>query len=425
MIHHSKKLTLATALSLAALPAAAVESASGFYIAPSVSYQTFDNGILGSDDTLTPVRPDGQTGFGLGLGYQFNSPWAVELAYHMANSEDEKTGVDIDTEYWHVDGFYHFEKSGSSWAPYLVAGVGQQKFSNDNNYDEDDAQLNAGVGIKYKMTSQFHFRSDVRATVGNDEADVGGLFNLGLVYIFGDASSNANDDAVEQKREQLAQEVNEQKAKASETLAEKAEDAEEVVEEKAEDAKEAGAAAIAAVVDSDNDGVDDNKDNCANTPEGIAVDANGCENDSDGDGVADSKDQCPNTTQDLKITENGCYADLTEAVSFKLDVNFASGSAELTQDSKASIDELADIMKQNVNAKVAVKGYTDSTGSAAFNQQLSQKRAESVKQALLEAGIEESRVTSEGLGEQDPVADNNTAEGRKANRRVMADISTK
>jgi OOP family OmpA-OmpF porin len=334
----------------------------------------------------------------------------------MANTEDDKSGGgDIDTEYWHIDGLYHFEDASSRWAPYLVAGIGQQKFDASMG-SEDDAQLNAGVGIKYKMTSNFHFRSDVRATVGADEADVGGLFNLGLVYIFGDSNKSSDDiSAAEEQRAEFAEALNEEQAADIEEFAAEAE-----LEEQAELAGEV----LVALIDSDNDGIDDNNDNCASSAEGVVVDANGCELDSDGDGVVDSQDKCPNTTQKLKVGEDGCYADLTEAVSFQLNVNFASGSAVLTDDSKVSTDELAELMQNNASARVAVIGYTDNTGSAALNQKLSQKRAESVKAALLEAGIDAERVTAKGMGDKDPVADNNTVEGRKANRRVMADIST-
>lgn len=171
--------------------------------------------------------------------------------------------------------------------------------------------------------------------------------------------------------------------------------------------------AMGCELDSDGDGVVDSKDQCPMTPEGAKVDANGCALDSDGDGVADFKDQCPNSPEGAKVDASGCQeAFVLEGVTFKLN------SAELTDAAKAELLDDAAKLKAHPNASFEVAGHTDSTGSSAYNKALSQSRAESVRNYLISQGASASSLTAVGYGEESPVADNATSEGRQANRRV-------
>ena len=86
--------------------------------------------------------------------------------------------------------------------------------------------------------------------------------------------------------------------------------------------------------------------------------------------------------------------------------------------SLSQLDELTKILNKYEGASLTVEGHTDSNGSDAFNQTLSQKRADSVKRYLVEKGIAETRLTGIGYGESKPVADNKKALGRAKNRRV-------
>ena len=97
---------------------------------------------------------------------------------------------------------------------------------------------------------------------------------------------------------------------------------------------------------------------------------------------------------------------------------FEHDSTELTPEAQSSLDQVVTHLKASPETRVDVIGYTDSTGSAAYNQKLSEKRAQSASNYLESQGIDESRVTTIGKGEEDPIADNNTAEGREQNRRV-------
>ena len=167
--------------------------------------------------------------------------------------------------------------------------------------------------------------------------------------------------------------------------------------------------------DSDRDGVVDRLDKCPGTPAGAKVDAQGCELDSDRDGVVDRLDKCPGTRAGAKVDASGC--ELQEVTVLK-GVNFATNSAALTPQSMGVLDQTAATLVRNPDVRAEVAGHTDSTGSAARNRVLSQQRAESVVRYLVSKGANAANLTARGYGPDQPVADNKTAQGRSANRRV-------
>ncbi len=100
-------------------------------------------------------------------------------------------------------------------------------------------------------------------------------------------------------------------------------------------------------------------------------------------------------------------------------VLFTSGSSTLLPAAQLKLNEVADVLtKQDPDSKMVVEGHTDSQGSASTNQELSQKRAQAVRDYLVSRGIAGDRVTAEGFGPSRPVANNGSAEGRADNRRV-------
>jgi OmpA-OmpF porin, OOP family len=117
-------------------------------------------------------------------------------------------------------------------------------------------------------------------------------------------------------------------------------------------------------------------------------------------------------------------ADLTKALTFDA-VNFASGSAVLTEDSKAQLDHLVTIMKAYTKVEVKVDGHTDNAGKADSNLKLSAARAESVKTYLGTHGIGGKRVATAGFGDTKPVGDNATDEGKAKNRRIECFVTKK
>jgi OOP family OmpA-OmpF porin len=167
-------------------------------------------------------------------------------------------------------------------------------------------------------------------------------------------------------------------------------------------------------LDSDGDGVVDSSDRCPDTPAGTKVDANGCELDSDGDGVADSKDDCPNTPIGAKVNDSGCAVQIVlQNISFELN------SDKLDSENSGTLKQVADSLMARPDIKsIEVIGHTDSTGAADYNQILSERRAKAVADYLASQGVEGTLITTMGMGESSPIADNATAEGRAQNRRV-------
>jgi outer membrane protein OmpA-like peptidoglycan-associated protein len=107
------------------------------------------------------------------------------------------------------------------------------------------------------------------------------------------------------------------------------------------------------------------------------------------------------------------------------DLLFDAGAAQLKPAGTQAVDKLAEFLKQYPERNILIEGYTDSTGDAAFNQQLSERRANAVRDALLADAISPDRMRTIGYGEQFPVASNATSDGRQQNRRVEVIISDK
>lgn len=156
--------------------------------------------------------------------------------------------------------------------------------------------------------------------------------------------------------------------------------------------------------------------------------------DEDSDGVPDSRDKCPHTPRGVQVDANGCPPPppvVEEVVVVKeetiviRDVHFHFDSAKLTDADKTKLNTIVTRLKQEASsAQLRVTGHTDSVGSDAYNQKLSDKRAHSVVEYLISNGIPRSSFVSvTGAGESKPVADNKTAEGRAMNRRTEIQIN--
>ena len=174
--------------------------------------------------------------------------------------------------------------------------------------------------------------------------------------------------------------------------------------------------------DSDGDGVADNIDNCPQDAGDAAND--GCPwADRDGDGVADKDDTCPDEAG--TVANNGCPEVPQKLVDFLGGENarllFVVNSAAISEDSKMKLSELAKLMSDYPKASIVIEGHASSDGSVGYNQKLSEKRAESVKNALVEMGVGADRLDTVGYGETKPSSDNNSRVGRAANRRVELD----
>ncbi|MBB4819628.1 MULTISPECIES: OmpA family protein [Pseudomonas] len=144
--------------------------------------------------------------------------------------------------------------------------------------------------------------------------------------------------------------------------------------------------------------------------------------DSDNDGVCDNVDKCPDTPANVTVDADGCPA-VAEVVRVELDVKFDFDKSKVKEESYGDIKNLADFMNQYPSTTTTVEGHTDSVGTDAYNQKLSERRANAVREVLVnQYGVGSERVNSVGYGESRPVADNATDAGRAVNRRVEAEV---
>ncbi len=174
--------------------------------------------------------------------------------------------------------------------------------------------------------------------------------------------------------------------------------------------------------DRDGDQVTDDVDKCP-TEQGPAPD--GCPvRDRDGDGIADDVDQCPDEpeTKNGYQDKDGCSDEVPEAVKRFSGVipgiEFAYNSATIQPHSNALLDEAANVLKEYGDLTLEIAGHSDSQGPRELNLDLSRRRAESVKSYLTTRGVDAARLTTRGVGPDEPIADNETEAGRQKNRRI-------
>lgn len=358
-----KRVLLPLSAALLAVPAYADSKVGSFTINPQVGYTVSD-----SKRNLN----DGVT-YGINGEYRLTPNWAAQVYYN-------ETGTEITGDSSDSDNYYDFKRYGfnalyyfmpaASLQPYLVMGAGNGEYENDN-----DTQLNLGLGARYFVTKALSVNGQLVGSHSTDDDYDDATVSLGVAYSFGGS----------------------------------------------EPKKEPAPAPVAAPLDSDGDGVIDANDKCPGTPAGVKVDANGCELDADGDGVVDSKDACPGTPPGTRVDARGCVPQKATVETIKLNILFATNSDVVTEQYQGEVKKVADFLGKHSDVTVTIEGHTDSQGADAYNQALSQRRADSVKKQLVTRyGIAAERVTAVGFGETRPVASNDTAAGRAENRRVVA-----
>lgn len=346
----------------------AAEHDGEWFINPTLGYQLMDSDRNLDDDTL----------LGLGLEHRFNQTWGSELKYLQGSMDsDLSNSNDADTRHLILEGMYYLnDEASAKFAPYLAAGLGHSEYDYDFSGKNKETTTLAGAGFRYAINDRWSSKVDLRWVHGIDDSTNDGLLTVALSYALGKTKAAP--------------------AKAPQTQP-------------------------AAIPDADKDGVNDNIDQCKNSPSGVAVDSKGCELDNDKDGVGNSKDQCPETAMGAKVDSNGCAEKLTQTETITLNVTFATSSDQLTDNFMSEIEKVAQFMRKYASVTTVIEGHTDSRGTAEFNKALSQARAKSVLNILVnQFGVDAQRLSAQGYGEESPIASNDTTEGRQKNRRVSA-----
>ena len=324
--------------------------------------------------------------YGAAIGYDLSKNFGIEGTYNIINAQAEVGGADVDTSYYRLEGLYYLLPD-SRWTPFIAFGLGSIDI--DDPSADDGFALDYGLGFKYYLTDNIAFRSDVRHILPDPGSNF--LYTAGLSFAFG----------------------GEKKVVAPPPVVPKDSDGDGVYD----DADQCPGTPRGVKVDSkgcpldsDGDGVYDYQDQCPGTPREAKVDSKGCPLDSDGDGVYDYQDQCANTPKGASVDQRGCWV--------LKGVTFDTAKANIRKDVAAILDAVVPILEQNPSTKLEIQGYTDNKGSVESNQKLSERRAKSVMDYLVKKGIDKGRLTAKGFGISNPVATNDTPEGRTENRRV-------
>jgi OmpA-OmpF porin, OOP family len=391
-------LALTAMLTMAAFAVQAADDTGDIFFSPMAQFTHLDRKRL-SDDGF---------GFQVGLGKNFTPNWSVEAQWGRGEFNAGGRYLTTINEYG-LDALYRFLPD-SAIRPYLVMGAGGLHDKQDP-FDASSAFIaEGGAGVLFALGDQtaptrWGLRAEAKYRHSFTGTNYGAydpndlLISAGFIFSFGNHAPkpvaapppplDSDGDGVPDDRDRCP-----------------------------------GTPAGAKVdvngceLDSDGDGVVDRLDQCPDTPKGTPVNAVGCPLDSDGDGVIDSMDQCPNTPKGDRVDVHGC----TIKDEIKLPrVNFMTDSAVLLPESREVLDDAVAALKKYPELVVEVRGHTDSRGSAKHNVLLSQRRAESVEAYLKEHGVTNT-LTAKGYGEKLPIADNKTEEGRLENRRVSLKI---
>ena len=354
-----------------------------YEISPMIGYDMVEGNV--------GIKDDDHFLGALELQYNYeNSKISPEVSVLYSPSADYQGGGDTSITRTLVNGVYSFDKIGKI-APFAKAGLGYEFVGTEiKNQNEDGVVADAGVGLKLPLAPSWSLKAEALylakvSDAHNANADNNFITMVGLTYSFGEKAQRVP------KEEPQVQEVIEEVAV--------------VVPEK----------------DSDGDGIYDKLDKCPNTPANSTVGIDGCpiSLDDDHDGVTNELDKCPKTPAGVAVDVNGC------PVKINLSINFENNSHKVQESSFAKIDKFANFLKKYKDYSAEIVGYTDSVGSQAYNQKLSQQRADEVKRLLIQRGVESSRLKAVGMGELNPVATNATAEGRAQNRRIEANLTLK
>ena len=396
------------------------QAGSGYEAGITAGYEFMDDDSA-LDDDLVP--------YGAFVGKRFLDKWLLEFVYERSEDADYVgMAKDTDLNRFGLKAVYEFFPE-MKWVPYVQAGLGYQDVVEESADYDDGVFSTLGLGWKYKLTSAVNLLVEGRYLHDFQNHDNNLAALAGISFNFGAKAREIEEAAPPPPpapKDSDGDGVADVADRCPGTPAGVAVDADGCPKDTDGDGvpdyldRCPGTPGHVAVDekgcprDSDGDGVYDYKDRCPDTPSGVKVDWRGCPLDSDKDGVPDYLDRCPGTPSGFKVDSHGC------PMSFDFQINFDTDSAAIKARYTARIKAFADFLRENPAYRAEIQGHTDSTGSRAYNKKLSQRRARAVMKKLIELGVDPARLSAVGYGEDRPIADNSTREGRAKNRRVVA-----
>ena len=374
----------------------------------------------------------------LGAGFSLGAQYALN---NVKNTSE-------DLGYASIDGIVKYNLSDGKISPYLFAGFGVSKFSTDAENEgllpskETSRTGLGGIGVNFDLNDKLainvstSYRSDIEGDGYNHLQHI-----VGLSYSFG--AGDADKDGVSDEKDECPDVPGLKEFNGCPDS-----DGDGIPDNKDRCPEEAGTEALQGCPDGDGDGVADIDDICPDIA-GMA-EMNGCP-DTDGDGVSDNEDKCPQIAGDVAnggcpwadtdddgvadkddkcpdvagtVANNGCPELSKEILAtlnkFGLRINFAANSDKiLGKKTQNILNQIKELLQENPEGVLIIEGYASSDGDDAYNIELSIKRAQAVKAYLVRIGVLKDRLEVRGLGEAEPLSDNESQEGRAENRRVQ------
>lgn len=288
---------------------------------------------------------DNGNGRGLNIGYRISPEWAIRAEFARQDLNKAVPGYDVKGNRAGIDLMYHID----SLPVYVVGGV--KNFTTGRSA----SAANVGIGANFFVTDNFAIFTEATRYQGISQTFADAGFKIGLSYVFGSAPQTAPTPAPQ---------------------------------------PEPAPAPAPVIGDADQDGVTDDKDQCANTP------------------ITD------------KVDTVGCSIFTETSVRIDLNAQFDNDSSVVKPEYHADIEKLANFLKRFPNTDVEIGGHASNVGTPAYNMALSQRRADAVADVLVsQYGIDRSRVKAVGYGVTKPRAAGNTAAAHAVNRRIEGNVT--
>jgi OOP family OmpA-OmpF porin len=362
-----KKLALVLSVSMAAVTHAEVT------LSPMVSYHFFDQG----DDVELDDAPE----FSLGLGYRMTPHIGMELRYGYAHPDSVNIIPSTSYDYHSLtaEGYYRFFPE-QKFQPYLLAGMGVNHLNGGKTASSNQEDLSTPNPSANENDCEYSLIDNGKpSAVDNCKYSSKSETNF-IGTLAGGAFYSMTDALALRSEVRVTQDFNR--------------DAFDVL---------AGVGLTYSFMPK-------------KSPATVAIDG-----DDDQDGVLNSLDKCPNTPTNVVVNEEGCPVTTVENLSKILNVLFDVNQSYVKPIYYSEIEDVAKLLREYPDARVEIQGHTDSTASEIYNQSLSERRAQAIATILVNKfNIGSDRVTWKGYGESQPIADNNTVEGRALNRRSVA-----
>ncbi len=381
----------------------------------------------------------------LTVGRYLNDGFSIEAAGTLNKITKVGDNTIAEVTYYGLDGAVKYDLNkiiGDSWVnPYASVGGGYTWLGNSGT-----ATFNGGLGIDFWLSENVGLNLETKYKHTFESNNIAQHFqhSIGIIVKFGGVDTDG--DGVYDKFDACPEVFGLAEYKGCPDA-----DNDGVIDSKDDCPNTAGLAALNGCPDTDGDGIADKDDACP-TVKGTKANK-GCP-DTDGDGIVDKDDACPEVAgpagnkgcpwpdtdgdgvldkDDNCVNEagpasnNGCPK-ISEVEVAKLEelfktVYFDTAKNTFKEETISKLDEAAKIIAKFTTAKFNISGHTDTLGSKASNQELSQRRADAVKDYLVSKGVSSSNLTAKGFGEDMPIATNNTRSGRSQNRRVEVKLA--